>query len=217
VDREVSADRQLIATGTALCAEAIAGLDDDALAGPSLLPGWTRKHVMAHLAANAEALGRLLHWAKTGERTPMYASTEQRNADIEAGATRPGTALAQWFHASAQALDDALDTMTEAAWSAEVLNAQGRAVRATEVPWMRSREVLIHAVDLGTGITFAQLPPPVLEALTAEISSRRAGAGEHVSDLRGSLPDLAAYLAGRGTAGVTTADGSPAPAPPAWL
>ena len=94
-------------------------------AGPSLLPGWTRKHVVAHLAANAEALGRLLHWAKTGERTPMYSSTEQRNADIEAGATRPGTELAQWFRASAQALDDALDTMTRAAWSAEVMTAQG--------------------------------------------------------------------------------------------
>ena len=50
---------------------------------PTALPGWTRKHLVAHLAGNAEALLRLLHWAGTGERTPMYTSPEQRNADIE--------------------------------------------------------------------------------------------------------------------------------------
>jgi maleylpyruvate isomerase len=60
-----------------------------ALGGPSRLPGWTRGHVVCHVARNAEGLVRLLHWARTGIETPMYPSAEARVADIEAGAGRP--------------------------------------------------------------------------------------------------------------------------------
>jgi maleylpyruvate isomerase len=69
-----------VAEGTALARKAMVDLD-----GPSLLPDWTRKHVAAHLALNAGALGNLVHWARTGEKRLMYSSPEQRNADIEAG------------------------------------------------------------------------------------------------------------------------------------
>src|SRR5262249_43465519 len=63
-------------------------LDDAAVAAPSLLPGWTRGHVLAHVARNADGAVNLLTWARTGEETPQYASGEQRDADIEAGAAR---------------------------------------------------------------------------------------------------------------------------------
>src|SRR2546430_5157230 len=76
----------------------------DARAGePSLLPGWTRGHVLTHVARNGDGLGNLLRWARTGTETPMYASREARRADIEAGAGRspagpaadvPATAIA---------------------------------------------------------------------------------------------------------------------------
>lgn len=206
-----------VATGTALCAGAVASLDETAFAAPSALPGWSRNHLVAHLAANAEALMRLLHWATTGERTPMYASREQRNADIAAGALRPGPELARWFTTSAAQLDEALAAMPDAAWAAEIVTAQGRTVPASQVPWMRAREVLVHAVDLATGVAFADLPGDFLTALGAEIRAKRAAAGEEIGDLVGSLPDVTAYLAGRGTAGVTTSDGAPAPAPSPWL
>ena len=212
-----AADLAFVAAGTALCADAVAGLDEAAFAAPSALPGWTRKHVVAHLAANAEALMRLLHWATTGERTPMYASPEQRNADIAAGALRPGAELASWFTSSAARLDGALAAMPDAAWSNEVVTAQGRTVPASQVPWMRAREVLVHAVDLATGVTFADLPADFLARLGAEIRAKREVAGEQVGDLVGTPADVTAYLAGRGTAGVTTPDGAPAPAPSPWL
>ena len=212
-----AADLAFVAAGTALCADAVAGLDEAAFAAPSALQGWTRKQVVAHLAANAEALMRLLHWATTGERTPMYASPEQRNADIAAGALRPGAELAYWFTTTAARLDDALAAMPDAAWSNEVVTAQGRTVPASQVPWMRAREVLVHAVDLATGVTFADLPADFLARLGAEIRAKREVAGEQVGDLVGTPADVTAYLAGRGTAGVTTPDGAPAPAPSPWL
>ena len=58
-------------------------IEDGDLRAESLLPGWTRAHVLAHLANNADALVNLLTWARTGVETPMYASPEAREAGIE--------------------------------------------------------------------------------------------------------------------------------------
>ena len=65
-----------------------AALTDASAGEPSLLPGWTRGHVLTHVARNGDGLGNLLRWARTGTETPMYASREARRADIEAGAGR---------------------------------------------------------------------------------------------------------------------------------
>ncbi len=215
--RDLATTLRFVAAGTRLCAHAIDGLDERTFGMPTALPGWTRKHLVAHLAGNAEALLRLLHWAGTGERTPMYTSPEQRNADIEAGARRSAAALTQWFTASSAELEAALTTLPEDAWTTEVVTAQGRTVPASEVPWMRSREVLVHAVDLGTGVSFADLPEAFLETLQAEIRAKRTAAGEQIPGLAGSLADVTAYLAGRGVSGVTTGDGVPVSAPSPWL
>lgn len=203
-----------VAEGTALCRKAIDGLDDAAYGEPSLLPGWTRKHVVAHLAANAEALGNLVHWARTGEPTPMYASPEHRDAGIEAGAALPGARLAAWFEESARALADAMAGLTDAQWRAPVVTAQGRTVPASQIPWMRSREVMVHAVDLDAGISFADLPPEFLSALREDILTKRAGAVPRVS---GDPAQVTAYLAGRPYTGVTTEDGTSAEPLPPWL
>lgn len=203
-----------VAEGTALCRRAIDGLDEAAYGEPSQLPGWTRKHVVAHLAGNAAAIGNLLRWARTGEPTPMYRSAEQRDADIESGARLPGAWITAWFEQSARALDEALAAMTDEHWRARVVTAQGRTVPASETPWMRSREVMVHAVDLGTGVSFADLPVEFLAALRADILTRR---GDAVPPVRGDPAQVTAYLAGRPHTGVTTADGSPAPPLPPWL
>jgi maleylpyruvate isomerase len=54
------------------------------LAGPSLLLGWPRRTVVAHVARNADALVNQLTWARTGEESPMYASTQARDTAIAA-------------------------------------------------------------------------------------------------------------------------------------
>lgn len=182
-----------VQAGSRLLLDGVAALDEEAFAAPSALPGWTRKHLVAHVAANAEALMNLARWAATGVETPMYASPEQRNADIEAGSTRPGDELAAWAASSAAALDAALARLDEAAWAAEVRTAQGRLVPATEIPWMRAREVCVHAVDLDRGVGFGDLPEDFLAALVADITAQRGLPG--LPD--GPLPEVAAWLAGR--------------------
>ncbi|MFE5393395.1 maleylpyruvate isomerase family mycothiol-dependent enzyme [Streptomyces sp. NPDC056568] len=192
--RTLSDARAWVRTGTELLLDAVAALDEDAFKAPSTLPDWTRKHLVAHVAANADALGHLVHWAATGEETPMYASAEERAAGIAKGATLSGDELRSWLTDSAQKLAAGLDGLTEAQWGHQVVTAQGRTVPATELPWMRAREVCIHAVDLGTGVvTFADLPNGFLAALVAEIEAKRG-----LTELPdGPLPGVAAWLAGR--------------------
>ena len=206
------------AEGTALMRRALGGLaSDQAMAQPSVLPGWTRKHVLAHVAANADALGNLVTWARTGVETPMYASTGQRNADIEAGGQRPAEELLAWFERSAAELDQGFDSLTDAQWDHPVVTAQGRTVPASESPWMRTREVMVHAVDLDNGVTFDDLPADFLAALAEEIRAKRAASGHEVPEVSGPDAQVAAWLAGRPHHDVVTADGAPAPDLPAWL
>jgi maleylpyruvate isomerase len=86
-----------------------------------------------------------------------------------------------------------MEALTADQWAAEVVTAQGRTVPATEIPWLRAREVCVHVVDLGTGLTFADLPEDFLTALVADIKAKR-GLDELPT---GPLPDVASYLAGR--------------------
>lgn len=194
--------------GTALCRRALDELD-----APSLLPGWSRRHVAAHLSLNAEALGNLLHWARTGEERPMYPSAEARNADIEEGTSRSADDLRAWFDSSASVLRASMSTLTDEQWQAPVRTAQGVPIPAAKIPWMRSREVMIHAVDFGAGITFADLPPDFLEALCDDIRTQRTD----VPEVTGPLPEVAAYLSGRPYTNVLTPTGSPADPLPPWL
>jgi uncharacterized protein (TIGR03083 family) len=194
----------------------LANLDQAALAAPSGLPGWSRRHLLTHLAANADALGNLVHWAATGEPTPMYASSAERAAGIERGARLPAAELAAWLRGSAEALSAAMDGLSDEQWQALVVTAQGRTVPCTEVPWLRARETCVHAVDLALGVTFAELSEDFLRALCADVTAKRhatpgppvvltasdggrwelPGSGSQVT-VTGPLAEIAAYLTGR--------------------
>ena len=213
-------------------------LPDAALSAPTALPGWTRAYLLSHIAANADALRNLVHWARTGEERRMYASTEAREADIAAGAELPAAEIRARVASSAAALAadlDALDAVdgAEDAWAAKIVTAQGLTRTASEIPWMRVREIYIHAIDLDAGTTFADLPPDFLAALLDDVTVRRstvgggpalviaatdtggrwdvAGVGSPVP-VTGVLPDLAAYLTGRPAPSLPAA-----PVLPPWL
>ncbi|MDV9174774.1 maleylpyruvate isomerase family mycothiol-dependent enzyme [Streptomyces sp. W16] len=240
MNRSLADTRRWIREGTELLVHATTRLDEAAYDAPSLLPGWSRKHVVAHVAANADALANLVHWAATGTPTPMYASPEERATGIREGARQPGTRLTEWLRLSSDALEKAMDVLDENRWASRVLTAQGRTVAATEIPWLRSREVWVHAVDLGSGIDFTALPADFLAALCDDIVTKRGGAPGPEVVLRptdmpvrwylpgapdedgaavtvmGPLSEIAAYLAGR-PHGATTLGSAPVPDLSAWL
>jgi maleylpyruvate isomerase len=175
--------------GTIFFLDALDRLGDADLDAPTLLPSWTRRHLIAHVHFNALALCRLVSWAATGVESRMYASPDQRGAEIEEGATLPPQQLRGLVRESASGLAAALDALSPEAWSTEVVTAQGRTVPATEIPWMRAREVMVHSVDLDADVTFEDLPSDFTVALLVDVVRKRAGAGEG--------PALAAWLSGR--------------------
>lgn len=164
--------------GTALFLAAVDALPDEAFDEPTALPGWTRKHLVAHVHYNAQALGRLVSWARTGEENRMYAGPEQRAAEIEQGVLLPADRLRGLVHESAGALAADLDALAEEMWHHKVVTAQGRTVPVTEIPWMRAREVAVHAVDLNAGVGFADLPDDFNTALVIDVVRKRSSSGE---------------------------------------
>ncbi|GAA1773830.1 maleylpyruvate isomerase family mycothiol-dependent enzyme [Luedemannella helvata] len=157
--------------GTTVFEDAVARLDDAGFAAPSLLPGWTRAHVIGHIARNADGLARLAAWAETGVETPMYASPESRDTEIEASAAVAPAALRADLVASGARLDAALDGLAGDAWDAPVRTLRGE-LTAAEIPWLRVREVWLHAVDLATGVGLDDLPAPLIDALITDVADR---------------------------------------------
>ncbi|MBT2533821.1 maleylpyruvate isomerase family mycothiol-dependent enzyme [Arthrobacter sp. ISL-48] len=230
--------------GTAFFARKLNELTDADLDGASLLPGWTRRHVAAHIGYNARAIARLIDWAATGVETPMYASPEARNQEIEFGATLSPIALRNLFDHSAVHLNVEWRDLPPDAWHHKVKTAQGRVVPAEETVWMRTREVWVHAVDLDSGATFEDIPAPVLERLLKDITTAwatrgtdagllvrvsgqeaRQESGDSRADgpvaVSGRLAGVVQWATGRGTTGVTATERSAPldeiPAAPKWI
>jgi maleylpyruvate isomerase len=155
--------------GERTVARVVDRMTDDDLAAPSALPDWSRAQVVAHLARNADALINLLTWARTGVETPMYPSREARDAGIEATAALSPTDLRADYAAACARLAEAAENTPAEAWEATLRNMQGREIRASEVPWMRAKEVWVHGVDLDAGLAFADLPPDFCAALVDDV------------------------------------------------
>ncbi|MFE0188348.1 maleylpyruvate isomerase family mycothiol-dependent enzyme [Streptomyces sp. NPDC058989] len=213
----------------------LTGLDDQDVAAPSRLPGWTRGHVLRHLACQAPALERLLEWARTGIETPQYASREARDAEIEAGARRPAAALMADVRASAAHFQRTAEQLPEPAWRATIRPFTGELCTPRRVLVIRLRELELHHVDLDLGYGFADIPEPARQIILDDVlgyyaaaegvpdcllSDRegalvgRFGAGGPV--VSGEPADLLAWLAGR-SAGAALESTAELPALPAWL
>jgi maleylpyruvate isomerase len=236
--RDTGQTLPLMGAGTEFLVREVEALPDDALREPCALPGWTRAHLVAHLARNAEALTRLATWARTGVETPMYPDREARAAEIESSSQAPVDTLRRELRSTARDLDAALAALDDTTWQTTVRSALGRPLPATEVPWMRIREVWLHAVDLDAGAVLDDIPSEVVDALlddaTTMLSARdgcpsavlaptdreqRWQLGEPASPVAVSGPAAAVmgWLIGRTDGADLTATGAPLPTPPPWL
>ncbi|GAA1857740.1 maleylpyruvate isomerase family mycothiol-dependent enzyme [Asanoa iriomotensis] len=219
VDR---ATERLIATATTF--------DDAAVAAPSALPGWTRGHVLAHVARNADGMRNLLTWARTGVVTPQY-QPGQREADIEAFASRSAAEHLADVRASAQAYSDAAAELSPEQWST-ILDIPGQPQAAVFGVWRRLREVEVHHVDLAAGYSAADWPDwfghrllhEVVSGLSTPLVLRPADTGHPLTVgtggpvISGSACALAAWLTGRSTgADLSVTPTGPLPTPPAWM
>ncbi|GGL24672.1 maleylpyruvate isomerase family mycothiol-dependent enzyme [Phycicoccus endophyticus] len=143
------------------------------VSGPSLCPGWTRGHVLAHLARNAEALARVARAAVEGTGEAMYPSDEARDAEVEEGAHRDARTQAADLRASDQIVARALAALgPEHAEYRLERTPGGRLVPAGRLPFMRLREVVLHHLDLDAGFGLADVEPDLVEDLLLEEVTR---------------------------------------------
>jgi len=130
-----------------------AGLEDEELRKPSLLPGWTRGHVLAHIARNADSLVNLFTGARLGQQIPQYAGEEARDRDIQDGADRPLAEQLADLRASEQRLAAAVAAMSPGDWDFPVRHRRGYTFPASDIPAKRLMEIEYHHVDLDAGYT----------------------------------------------------------------
>lgn len=174
---------------------------------PSLCTGWTRAHVLSHVARNADALANLLRWATTGVETPMYPSAEARAADIDIGAGRSPTEIADDLRSAAERFSAAVTAVPDEAWERQIrmgAAAAGRTIPARRVLWERLKELELHHVDLDAGYTPQDWAPWFVDRALAE-TLRRFGR-------RDDVPELTLVINGTterfGSGGATTVTGS---------
>jgi maleylpyruvate isomerase len=132
---------------------------------PSLLPGWSRGHVVSHLARNADALVNLLSWARTGIEHPAYPSRVDREAGINSGADRLGQVQREDLVAASGRFLVEAARLSESDWAALVQHPSGHPMAAAEIPSTRLFEVWTHLVDLDAGVGFDAVVPGHFDAL----------------------------------------------------
>jgi maleylpyruvate isomerase len=203
-----------------------AKLGDDEMREASLLPGWSRGHVLTHVARNADGGTRLLTWARTGVRHAEYPSLEARAAEIDAGADRSAAELVADVRESAARFADAYALMPAEAWGEIVEWTAGQRRPAARAADARLTEVLVHHVDLRAGAGPADWPEDFvarqLEVVTMALDRRdnRPALRLHAIDaqtshtvsgddpvvVRGPQASLLAWLMGRSDGDDLTSD-----------
>jgi maleylpyruvate isomerase len=209
------------------------GFQGDDWGGPSGLPGWTRAHVVAHLALNAEGLAAALTGIVQDEPTPMYASNDARDRDIEELAADDPAELRERLLAGCTLYADAWTALPDDAGGETFERTPGAAtIPAGATLGMRLREVEIHHVDLDAGYSRTDWPDRFCEILLGSMTRRdwpepfrvtptdvegtwNYGEGEGPT-VSGTAADLGWWLTGRGSGEGVTSDSGELPKVGAW-
>ena len=153
----------------------LAGLDaerwsDSDVREPSVLPGWTRGHVLTHIARNGDACGRTFAGTLRGEVAARYPDgPEGRAADIEAGSGRGATELIADVRDSIDRLDRLCAALTEAdAWSKPADDDRPAGTWLTS----RWREVEIHRADLDGAYRASDWPAAFVDYLLPRLAPK---------------------------------------------
>jgi maleylpyruvate isomerase len=153
------------------------GLQPDDWGSPSLLPDWTRAHVVAHLALNAEGMARALRGVVADdhgdEPRTMYDSDQGRRDDIAELAAAGAAELRDRLLAATTELFDAMTSVPASGWEGRIERTPGgRSLATASLPGMRLRELEIHHVDLDAGYTTDDWSPAFAQHLLDAMAKR---------------------------------------------
>ncbi|GAB1813337.1 maleylpyruvate isomerase family mycothiol-dependent enzyme [Mycobacterium sp. MUNTM1] len=227
----------LVAESTRRFVESVARLSDAEVGGATLIPPWTRGHVITHVARAADSYCRLLAGATEGLATPQYPSMEFRAEQIEAGAGRSVDELVSDVTASSDRFEQAMRSLPAHAWRAKVRMRPGELRAPAVLPLIRQRELEVHHVDLAVGYRFSDIaaetagwiiddilmelqrrdPVPALAIKATDTGlTRELGVGAPL--ISGTQADILAWLSGRSNgAGLSSSGGNEVPLAAYWI
>jgi maleylpyruvate isomerase len=210
-------------------------LADEEYAAPSLLPGWTRAHVVAHVALNGFALAAVVSGLAHGNPVPMYHSDEQRNADIEELSRAEPSVLRERHLIATTRFSHAVSLLDAHHWSGHIDRLPGGPAwpMMTVIP-TRRRELEIHHVDLGTSythhdwprdfvfelldaVTVDQAPSGRFQVRATDLGRSWAVGGSGGPTVTGTGADLGWWLTGRGAGEDLLSDAGDLPALGPWV
>ena len=204
--------------------DVIRGLSDDDVRGPSMLPGWSRGHVVTHIARNADAMRQMAEAARDGRSVLMYpGGADQRIGDIESGSVRPVAELVADVTESNAALEAEWSLLPDEIWTEGIGYRTAGAATLADFAFLRWRETAIHVIDLGApgsdpAAQWRSLDPAYLDEewrwttpglgervpathtlilAPGDRPSRAFGSGPETIVTRDPVPDLLAWITGR--------------------
>ncbi|PPK98312.1 maleylpyruvate isomerase [Kineococcus xinjiangensis] len=205
----------------------IVDLREEDVRRETALPGWTRAHLLRHLADLAQAFTRQVQCARAGRRIAVYdGGRAGRDASITAGAALPAQRLVADAVVALQHLETAFGQVGDEEWALPCSYRDGTLHDVLLAWW---REVHIHGSDLDLPtMTTEQWPPALCWHLLAHLGPRLPqgrrvtlkpdGTAGHVTSgvgptvrIRGRLQDLAVWLSGRRPPHQPTAVPAPLP------
>lgn len=162
-----------------------ASLSDEDVRGPSLCEGWSRGHVLSHLARNADGIARAARAATQGSGETMYAGQAERDAEIEEGARRSASELVDDVRHSAAELAPLLSEVHPHELKDVTFERTpgGQRVYAARLPFMRLREVVIHHIDLDAGFGFEDIGDEAVSELFLRDAAKQLNAAHDAPGL----------------------------------
>lgn len=190
----------------------VVDLDDATARADSGLPGWSRGHVITHIANFSEAMSRQVEEALQGRLVEVYdGGRPARDAGIEAGSGRPAAELTDHLNQAITNLLTAWDKVGPDDWDRPILHRNSNLAAGLNATW---RELTVHTTDLDLGVTASdwphefclhlldflrsRTPEGIHLILQSEDTTWENGTGEPRT-LTGHLTDLTAWYAGRPT------------------
>ncbi|MBW4095306.1 MAG: maleylpyruvate isomerase family mycothiol-dependent enzyme [Acidobacteria bacterium] len=190
----------------------VSSLTDAQLRENSVLPGWSRGHVVAHITGISNAMARQLEYARRGEKIEIYdGGYAGRTQAIEMAASQsPEQHLQELNSALDRALNE-FSTLDDAGWATPISFRDGVVKDGGLALW---RELVIHLSDLEVGrgpetwsrefcehlfdFLSARVPEDTrLKLQPLGLPAITLGAGANTVSINGMLTDIAAWLAGR--------------------
>jgi len=147
---------------SAMVMATVASLADDELSKPTKCEGWTRAHMIAHLALGADAMTNLATWAVTGRETPAYESREKRDAEIETAAKLAAAELTGALEQANARLLEAFQKLADGVQVATLPTLFSGEINAFSLPARRTTELIVHHDDLDTTWEWHEADPDAI-------------------------------------------------------